>query len=128
MANLAPVDRLSVARAPVREPLHVPYRGARVTLYCFLQHGFHAQISVPGLYHSMSLLMKNISRTTMIGLLLIFGGCTKIGFHEKGRILSPLMDLSDSAAETHLYQKVYYSREGSSGGIGSTAGGGCGCY
>ena len=39
-----------------------------------------------------------------------------------------IMVLEDSATEVHAYQKIYYSREASVGGIGTGAGGGCGCY
>lgn len=40
----------------------------------------------------------------------------------------PVMDFDDGATETHWFQKVHYSTEGSAGGIGTSAGGGCGCY
>lgn len=60
--------------------------------------------------------------------LALSSGCTQVAFHQKGRLSSPLMALEDSRTETHFYQKVYYSREGSAGGIGAGAGGGCGCY
>jgi hypothetical protein len=40
----------------------------------------------------------------------------------------PAMELDDGATETHWFQKVHYSVEGSAGGIGTGAGGGCGCY
>ncbi len=55
-------------------------------------------------------------------------GCRSVAVYERVRLQDPLMKYEESAAETHFYQKVYYSREGSVGGIGSSAGGGCGCY
>ena len=39
-----------------------------------------------------------------------------------------VMTFDDGPSITHLRQKVIYSMEGSAGGIGSSAGGGCGCY
>ena len=38
------------------------------------------------------------------------------------------MVMEDDPALVHFYQKIYYSVEGSVGGIGVGAGGGCGCY
>jgi len=37
------------------------------------------------------------------------------------------MNLAEDKGEVNFYQKSYYSREGSAGGIGAIAGGGCGC-
>ncbi len=77
---------------------------------------------------------NKLRRLVQAGLLLglstpaVFTGCSSVAFHEKGRLQDPVMAFDASAAETHFYQKVYYSREGSVGGFGSTAGGGCGCY
>lgn len=66
----------------------------------------------------------------MMGALLIVtaGGCTSVAFHEKGRLVDDVMAFGEWPSETHFYQKTYYSREGSAGGIGTSAGGGCGCY
>ena len=58
----------------------------------------------------------------------LLGGCGAVDFTQRRRLSDPIMALGDDPAETHLYQKVMYSREGSAGGIGSSAGGGCGCY
>jgi hypothetical protein len=55
-------------------------------------------------------------------------GCVAADFTERRRLTDPIMALEDPAGETHLLQKTYYSREGSAGGIGGSAGGGCGCY
>jgi hypothetical protein len=38
------------------------------------------------------------------------------------------MDMSEEPMETHWYAKIYFSLEGSIGGIGTSGGGGCGCY
>jgi hypothetical protein len=60
--------------------------------------------------------------------LLASAGCGSVDFTERRRLADPIMSLDEGPAETHLMQKTYYSREGSAGGIGSSAGGGCGCY
>jgi hypothetical protein len=61
-------------------------------------------------------------------LLLGAAGCQSVDFTEKRHLGDPIMQLEDGPAETHFYQKTFYSREGSAGGIGASAGGGCGCY
>ncbi len=58
----------------------------------------------------------------------LLAGCNAVDFHERRHLQDHVMTFSENPAETHLYQKTYYSREGSAGGIGSSAGGGCGCY
>ena len=65
-----------------------------------------------------------------VGLLmaLLLSACSPVAFYEKGRLQDELLVLEDDATEVHAYQKIYYSREGSVGGIGVGAGGGCGCY
>jgi len=55
-------------------------------------------------------------------------GCANVPFYERGHLADPVMLTQPDASETHLRQKVVYSREGAIGGIGSSAGGGCGCY
>lgn len=61
-------------------------------------------------------------------LLVLLTGCASVPFYEKGRLQDPIMALAPDGTEAHAYQKIYYSREGSVGGIGQGAGGGCGCY
>ena len=73
----------------------------------------------------MKLVMLIVTAGT---LCLAGGGCRSVAVYEKARLQDPLMKYEASAQETHFYQKVYYSREGSVGGMGSSAGGGCGCY
>ena len=46
----------------------------------------------------------------------------------KEAFADPVMEFETDGTEVHFHQKVYYSMEGSAGGIGSSAGGGCGCY
>lgn len=55
-------------------------------------------------------------------------GCQNVDFTQRRHLADPLMDLDDGPTETHFAQKTFYSREGSVGGIGAAAGGGCGCF
>lgn len=61
-------------------------------------------------------------------LTLSLTACQNVDFTEKRHLADPVMALNDPEAETHFQQKSTYSREGSVGGIGASAGGGCGCY
>lgn len=61
-------------------------------------------------------------------LFLAATACTPVAFYEKERLSNPIMSLDPGPTHVHFYQKVYYSIEGSVGGIGTNAGGGCGCY
>ncbi len=63
-------------------------------------------------------------------LLAIFlGGCrSEVAFYEKAAFADPVMDMSEEPLETHWFAKLYFSLEGSIGGIGTGGGGGCGCY
>ncbi len=58
----------------------------------------------------------------------LLSGCTDVQFYEKEYLNSPLMRFEEFGTVSHFEQKVFYSREGSIGGIGTSAGGGCGCY
>jgi hypothetical protein len=55
-------------------------------------------------------------------------GCRGPAYYEKKAFVNPVMRTEPDRGETHLRQKVHYSREAAIGGIGETAGGGCGCY
>ncbi|MEZ6017719.1 MAG: DUF4266 domain-containing protein [Planctomycetota bacterium] len=55
-------------------------------------------------------------------------GCNTVEFHERRLLADPAMQETQDEAETHFLQKVRYSDEGAAGGIGTGAGGGCGCY
>jgi hypothetical protein len=54
--------------------------------------------------------------------------CRSVEFYEKAALSAPAMSLASPRCEVHWHQKVFYSHEGSAGGIGTVAGGGCGCY
>ena len=61
--------------------------------------------------------------------LLGLGACqSTVLFYEKAAFADPVMDMAEEPMETHWYAKLYYSLEGSIGGIGTGGGGGCGCY
>lgn len=64
----------------------------------------------------------------VLATLALSSGCDTVAFYEKEHLSDPLMDLEESGTAVHWEQKVFFSREGSIGGIGSSAGGGCGCY
>ena len=55
-------------------------------------------------------------------------GCNTVEFYQQQAFTDPAMELDKGRAHTHWRQKVLYSMEGSAGGVGTTAGGGCGCY
>ncbi|MEZ6003765.1 MAG: DUF4266 domain-containing protein [Planctomycetota bacterium] len=63
-----------------------------------------------------------------LALLGFASSCNTVEFYEKGRLGTPVMDLSQDPTLTHFEQKTFYSIEGAAGGIGASAGGGCGCY
>lgn len=63
----------------------------------------------------------------LVGLL-CFSGCTSVEFYERRAFSLWVMELENSPTEQHFEQKVRYSTEGAAGGIGTKAGGGCGCY
>ena len=72
--------------------------------------------------------MRFLSFALLATLAAPLAGCKMVDFTEKRHLSDPIMELSDGATETHFQQKTFYSREGSVGGIGASAGGGCGCY
>ncbi len=55
-------------------------------------------------------------------------GCKTVDFYERRLLTDAVMNLDPGPTEAHFMQKVLYSREGAAGGIGESAGGGCGCY
>jgi len=73
------------------------------------------------------------ARSLVFGLLAALSllasfGCANVPFYAREHLADPVMVEEPDASETHLRQKVLYSREGAIGGIGTGAGGGCGCY
>lgn len=75
---------------------------------------------------------SGLSRARLLPTLLVpvalLSSCRHVEFYEKAAFSDPTMAFEQSRCEVHWYQKVFYSEEGSVGGIGTVAGGGCGCY
>ncbi|MCC6874595.1 MAG: DUF4266 domain-containing protein [Sandaracinaceae bacterium] len=57
---------------------------------------------------------------------LVLGGCVTVAPYEREYLASPAMNAEMEEGESSFQAHVFDSREGSSGGVGST-GGGCGC-
>ena len=64
----------------------------------------------------------------LLAIAALAASCRQLEYYEKESFTRWTMQLSERASEQHFHQKVYYSVEGSAGGIGTKAGGGCGCY
>jgi len=60
--------------------------------------------------------------------LLLCGGCSTVEYYEKQNFGDAAMKFEADPSEVHFQAKGFYSMEGSAGGIGDSAGGGCGCY
>jgi hypothetical protein len=74
--------------------------------------------------------MKTSRRTrfaTLLALAAALASCQKVAFYEKRYLASALMQFDEDPTLANFQQKVLYSREATTGGIGSKAGGGCGC-
>jgi Domain of unknown function (DUF4266) len=80
----------------------------------------------------VSTLRTSLLRARVIALfallLLPVAGCSTVEYYEKEMLSDSVMVFETDPTEVHFHQKCFYSREGSAGGIGETAGGGCGCY
>lgn len=63
----------------------------------------------------------------LLGLLSV-GGCAAPEFYELRAFSLWVMEADMGPTEQHFEQKIRYSTEGAAGGIGTKAGGGCGCY
>jgi hypothetical protein len=78
--------------------------------------------------HGNGALARKLLGLTLVAVAAALVGCRSVAFYEKEHLNDETMVLEESATETHFIQKVLYSREGSIGGVGIGAGGGCGCY
>jgi uncharacterized protein DUF4266 len=78
----------------------------------------HTRPFGPGILGLLSLLLST-------GIL---GGCAHLGVEpwERGLLAAPGMEIDPDPLETALDEHIYFSKEASTGGLG-TAGGGCGC-
>jgi hypothetical protein len=73
--------------------------------------------------------MKRLLHASLIGLLLLEGGCAIqpwVKPYERDRLADPIMAWDRDAISAEYVDHIYDSREGSRGATG-TAGGGCGC-
>jgi len=77
---------------------------------------------------SKALLARPLLGIAMLALVASLAGCRTVAFYEKEHLNDVTMVFEEDPTETHFLQKVLYSREGSVGGVGTGAGGGCGCY
>tara|TARA_R110002072_G_scaffold25443_6_gene85196 strand:+ start:152336 stop:152614 length:279 start_codon:yes stop_codon:yes gene_type:complete len=69
--------------------------------------------------------------TSLLGLAMLMAllatSCQPVAFYEKQYLANALMQFDTDPTLDNFMQKVIYSREATTGGIGSKAGGGCGC-
>ncbi|MFW5925211.1 MAG: DUF4266 domain-containing protein [Myxococcota bacterium] len=65
-------------------------------------------------------------RFLLLASLLLGTGCVSVAPYEREDLSKPGMDVSREEGETAFRAHVHDSREGATGGHGST-GGGCGC-
>lgn len=72
--------------------------------------------------------LRDLIWVAMLALVAALAGCQSVEFYEKENLNDATMLLEEDPTEVHFLQKVLYSREGSVGGVGTGAGGGCGCY
>ncbi|MDA1263890.1 MAG: DUF4266 domain-containing protein [Planctomycetota bacterium] len=64
----------------------------------------------------------------LLPLLGLAPSCTSVEFYEREALTDVTMQFDEDPTLIHFQQKVLYSCEGAIGGVGSLAGGGCGCY
>ena len=64
----------------------------------------------------------------LVCVMSLLPGCESVRFYEKRLLTAPLMTLGESPDRVHLFANCTYTKEGSIGGIRTSAGGGCGCY
>jgi len=72
--------------------------------------------------------LRGLLCVALLALVAALTGCQTVEFYEKEQLNDATMLLEEDATEVQFLQKVLYSREGSVGGVGTGAGGGCGCY
>ena len=77
---------------------------------------------------SLNRIRRCVFLISTLPLLFVGGACNTVEFYQKGALADPTMQFTEGAAQLHWQGKVQYSDEGAAGGIGTSAGGGCGCY
>jgi hypothetical protein len=66
-------------------------------------------------------------RSVLVSLLVVLtASCVRVAPYQRGHLADPTMETSHENAETRFRAHVHDSREGATGGYGSS-GGGCGC-
>lgn len=68
----------------------------------------------------------NAKRALAALLLVSAASCVRVAPYQRGQMADPSMEISHENAETRFRAHVHDSREGATGGYGSS-GGGCGC-
>ena len=68
------------------------------------------------------------TRILILGLVVVLSACSGKGVNpwERDLLADPRMELSSNAVDKSFDDHIYFSKEASSGGQGSAAGG-CGC-
>ncbi len=71
---------------------------------------------------------RNAAISILLLCLLALGGCANLGVQpwERELLAAPGMQIDPDPIETALNEHIFFSKEASTGGLG-TAGGGCGC-
>lgn len=70
--------------------------------------------------------MRAVLMLSLVALAVCTAGCVTVAPYERGYLSRPSMDFAREDGETSFRAHVHDSREGATGGHGST-GGGCGC-
>ena len=70
--------------------------------------------------------MRALLVSVLVGVPALAGGCVSVAPYEREHLANPAMDGELEEGETEFQAHVFDSREGATGGHGST-GGGCGC-
>ena len=67
-----------------------------------------------------------VLRAALASVLVLVAGCVHVAPYDRGDLARPSMDTTREGSEATFQAHVQDSREGATGGGGST-GGGCGC-
>lgn len=72
--------------------------------------------------------MRLLAAAAALLLCMSLESCDSVKFYQKEKLGRAEMSFAESPTQSTFRAKTIYSREGSVGGIGETAGGGCGCH
>ena len=104
---------LSRVRGSILSNFDEAYRGLRSHTSAMQPQALHARRS---------------PRLWFVCAFLALAGCNTVEFYEKGALSDPTMSFSEGPSAAHFMHKTLQSVEGAAGGLGGSAGGGCGCY